>query len=124
MADKEQGSTEPNTAKHEEETVTNTGHVAKEKWGLHEAGHIWSGIVVIQAIAINEQASWSTTEERPMKHQIYKCECLETCIRQSSIVLKHDFLQKIQAHAEDKRKQAWRGHKAKIHVMAWIFPAI
>jgi len=31
VADKEQGSTEPNTAKHEEETVTNTGHVAKEK---------------------------------------------------------------------------------------------
>jgi hypothetical protein len=25
---------------------------------LHEAGHIWSCKVVIQAIAINEQASW------------------------------------------------------------------
>jgi hypothetical protein len=47
---------------------------------LHEAGHIWSCKVVIQAIAINEQASWSTTEERPTKHKIYKSECLEKYI--------------------------------------------
>ena len=75
VADKKQGGTEPNRAKHEEETIANTGHVAKEKGGLHEAWHIWSCIVVIQAIAINEQSSWSTTKERPDQHQIQRGEC-------------------------------------------------
>jgi len=105
MADKEQGSTETNASKHEEETITNAGHVAKEKWGLHEAGHIWSCKVVIQAIAINEQASWSTTEERPTKHQIYKSECVEKYISGNRILLKHGILQKTQLQEKDKRSK-------------------
>lgn len=65
VTDKDQGSTETHSSKHEKEAIANTSHVAKKERGLHEARHIWSCIIVIQAVPIYEQASWSTTKERP-----------------------------------------------------------
>jgi hypothetical protein len=72
---------------------------------LHEAWHIWSCIVVIQAIAINEQSSWSTTKERPDQHQIQRGECVELWIRQPDILLKQDTSENTRKiHAMDEKK--------------------
>ena len=66
MADKEQRSTETHHPEHEEEPIADASHVAKEERGLHETGHVGSGIVVVQAVGIDEQASRSTTQKRPV----------------------------------------------------------
>jgi len=70
MADKEQRGTKTYAAKHEEEAIADAGHVAKEERSLHETRHIWSCIVVVQAVAVDEQTSWSTTQKRPKKTYI------------------------------------------------------
>lgn len=65
MTDKKEGSTETNNTEHEKETIANTSHVPEEEGCLHEARHIWSCVVVIQAVAVDEQTGWSTTKEGP-----------------------------------------------------------
>lgn len=67
VADEKQSSSETNSSKHEKEGIANASHVTKEEWGLHETWHVWSGIIVIQAVAIDEQAGWSTTNEWPRR---------------------------------------------------------
>lgn len=57
MANKEQCGTETNHPEHEKEPVAYASHVTKEERGLHETRHIRSGIVVIQAVGIDEQTS-------------------------------------------------------------------
>lgn len=64
---KKQSSTEAYSSKHEEESIAYTSHVPEEKWGLHETRHFWPCIVVIQAVAIDKQASRSTACKRPDK---------------------------------------------------------
>lgn len=54
-----------NWAKHQKETVTDTAHIAEEKWCLHQPCHVWSYKVVVVAVTIDEEACWSTTEHRP-----------------------------------------------------------
>ena len=57
VSDKEQGGTETNHAQHQEESIADAGHVAKEERCLHEARHIRSCIVVVQTVAIHEKSS-------------------------------------------------------------------
>jgi hypothetical protein len=54
-----------NWTKHQKETVTDTAHIAEEKWCLHQPCHVWSYKVVVVAVTIDEEARWSTTEHRP-----------------------------------------------------------
>lgn len=70
MTYKEQGGTESHCPKHEKETIAYASHVPKEERGLHEARHIRSCIVVVQAICIDKQPSRSTTEKRPVRIRI------------------------------------------------------
>lgn len=68
VTDKEQWSAESYCSQHKEKPIANASHISKEEWGLHEPWHIWSSIVVIQAVGIYEQASWPTTEEWPISN--------------------------------------------------------
>ena len=54
MADKEQGCTEADSSKHQEETIANASHVSEEKRGLHKPRHVGACIVVIQTIGVDE----------------------------------------------------------------------
>jgi hypothetical protein len=54
VADKEQGCTETYAAEHEKEAIADAGHVTEEERSLHKTRHIWSCIVIIQAVAIDE----------------------------------------------------------------------
>jgi len=44
VTNKEKGSTESDCPEHEEESVADASHVAKEEGSLHEPWHIWSCI--------------------------------------------------------------------------------
>lgn len=65
MPDEEEGGAEADRAEHEEEAVADAGHVAEEEGRLHEARHVRTGVVVVQAVAVDEQAGRATAEERP-----------------------------------------------------------
>ena len=70
VADKEQCRTETNGPQHEKEGIANASHVTKEKWRLHEARHVWSRIIVIEAVSIDEQPSWATAKKRSEGNRI------------------------------------------------------
>lgn len=72
MPDKEQRGTKSHSPKHEKEAIANASHVAKEERGLHETRHIRSCIVIVQAVAIDKQASRSTADKRPVAVNNYE----------------------------------------------------
>jgi hypothetical protein len=64
VSHKYQWCTETNSSQHEEETIADAGHVAEEEGCLHEAWHVWPGMVVVDAVEEDENTSGSSTKDR------------------------------------------------------------
>lgn len=54
VSHEKQSRTETYCSQHKEESVADARHVAKEERGLHEAGHVGSGVIVVEAIGIDK----------------------------------------------------------------------
>lgn len=65
VAHEEQRCTKTSSTQHEEESVAYTSHVAEEEWGLHEARHAWSRMIVINAVEEDEYTSGASAKNRP-----------------------------------------------------------
>lgn len=61
MANEHQRSAKTYSPEHQEEAIADASHVPEEKRGLHETKHVWSRVVVVQAVGVDEDAGWATT---------------------------------------------------------------
>lgn len=64
MADKRQRSTESDRSQHQEEAIANAEHESKVERSLHESTHVWSYVVVVEAVAEDEKACGASTQHR------------------------------------------------------------
>lgn len=61
MANEEEWCAETHWTQHKKEPIADASHVPKEEWRLHETWHVRTGMIVVQAIAINEETCRSST---------------------------------------------------------------